>query len=87
MLGNVVHPCREDIYLNTMSTVMDVQTYIPILYNYKWILVCGFGIAFSQGVEEESLGIVSTTCLLNVKMLFFTLLHAARCLELLEDIV
>ena len=47
--------------------------------------ICGSEIAFSQGYEEGSLGVVSTTCLLNVKMLFFTLLHAARCLELLED--
>ena len=85
MFGNVVHPCREDIYSNTVSTVMDVQTCILILYNYKWILeICGSGIAFSQGVEEGSLGINVTTCLL-IKMLFFTLLHAARCLELLED--
>ena len=85
MLENVVHPCREDIYLNTVSTVMDVQTYILILYNYKWILeICGSGIAFSQGVEEGSLGLNVTTCLL-IKLLFFTLLHAARCLELLED--
>ena len=68
-----------------MSTVMDVQTYILILYNYKWILeICGSGIAFSQGVKEGSLGINVTTCLL-IKMLFFTLLHAARCLEILED--
>ena len=82
-MGNVVHPCREVIYSNTMSTVMDVQTYILILYNYKWILeICGFGIAFSQGVEEGSLGINVTTCLL-IKMLFFTLLHDARCLKML----
>ena len=81
----MVHPYREVIYLNAMSTVMDVQTYILILYNYKWILeICGSGIAFSQGVEEGSLGINVTTCLL-IKLLFFTLLHAARCLELLED--
>ena len=38
MFENVVHPYREDIYSNTVSTVMDVQTYILILYNYKWIL-------------------------------------------------
>ena len=37
-MGNVVHPCREVIYSNTVSTIMDVQTYILILYNYKWIL-------------------------------------------------
>ena len=85
MLENVVHPCREDIFSNTVSTVMDVQTYILIFYNYKWILeICCSGIAFSQGVEEGSLGINVTTCLL-IKLLFFTLLHAARCLELLED--
>ena len=40
--------------------------------------------AFSQGAEEGSLGVVVTTCLL-IKLLFFTLLHAARCSELLED--
>ena len=86
MLENVVHPCREDYLLIAVSTVRDVQTYILILYNFKWILkICGSGIAFSQGVEEGSLGINATTCLLNIKLLFFTLLHAARCLELLED--
>ena len=86
MLGNVVHPCREDYLLIAVSTVMDVQTYILILYNYKWILeICGSGIAFSQGVEEGSLGINVTTCLLNHKLLFFTLLHAARCSKLRED--
>ena len=86
MLENVVHPCREEFLLIVVSTVTDVQTCILILYNYKWILeICGSGIAFSQGVEEGSLGINVTTCLLNIKLLFFTLLHAARCLELLED--
>ena len=85
MLENVVHPCREDYLLIAVSTVTDVQTYILILYNYKWILeICGSRIAFSQGFEEGSLGINVTTCLL-IKMLFFTLLHAARCSELLED--
>ena len=85
MLENVVHPCREDYLLIVVSTVTDVQTYILILYNYKWILeICGSGIAFSQGVEEGSLGIIVTTCLL-IKLIFYTLLHAARCLELLED--
>ena len=82
----MVHPYREDYLLIAMSTVTDVQTYILILYNYKRILeICGSGISFSQGVEEGSLGVGSTTCLLNIKMLFFTLLHAVRCLELLED--
>ena len=86
MLENVVHPCREDYLLIAVSTVTDVQTYILILYNYKWILkICGFGIAFSQGVEEGSLGINVTTCFLNIKLLFFTLLHAARCSELRDD--
>ena len=86
MLGNLVHPCREDICSNTVFTVMDVQTYILILYNYKWILeICGSEIAFLQGAREGSLGVGSTTCLLNIKLLFFTLLHAARCSELLED--
>ena len=62
MLENVVHPCREDYLLIAVSMVMDVQTYILILYNYKWILeICGSGIAFSQGVEEVSRGINVTT--------------------------
>ena len=66
MLENMVHPCREDYLLIAMSTVMDVQTYILILYNYKWILeICGSGIAFSQEVEEGPLGINVTTCLFN----------------------
>ena len=86
MLGNAVHPCREDYLLIAASTVTDVQTYILILYNYKWILeICGSGIAFSQGVEEGSLGLNVTTCLL-IKLLFFTLLHAASassCLKML----
>ena len=86
MLENVVHPCREDYLLIVVSTVTDVQTYILILYNYKWILkICGSRIAFSQGVEEGSLGFNVTTCLLNIKLLFFTHLHAARCSELRED--
>ena len=38
MLENVVHPCREDYLLIAVSTATDVQTYILILYNYKWIL-------------------------------------------------
>ena len=47
MLENVVHPCREDYLLIAVSTVTDVQTYILILYNYKWILeICGSEIAF-----------------------------------------
>ena len=37
VLENMVHPCREDYLLIAMSTVTDVQTYILILYNYKWI--------------------------------------------------
>ena len=86
MLGNVVHPCRKDYLLIAVSTVTDVQTYILILYNYKWILkICGFEILFSQGVEEGSLGVDSTTCFFNIKMLFFTLLLATRCSKLLED--
>ena len=48
-------------------------------------MICGSEIAFPQGVGEGSLGVDVTTCLFNIKMLFFTLLHAARCLELLED--
>ena len=85
MLENVVHPCREDYLLIAVSMVTNVQTYILILYNYKWKLeICGSGIAFSQGVEEGSLGLNVTTCLL-IKPLLFTLLHVARCLELLED--
>ena len=54
MLENMVHPCREDYLLIAVFTVTDVQTYILIFYNEKWILeICGPGIAFSQGVEED----------------------------------
>ena len=38
MLENLVHPCREVYLLITVSMLMDVQTYIMILYNYEWIL-------------------------------------------------
>ena len=86
-MGNVVHPCREDIYSNIVSTVMDVQTYILILYNYIWILeICGSGIAFSQGVEEGSLGINVTTCLLIINfysLLFYMLQDAQSCVKML----
>ena len=87
MLENVVHPYREVIYSNIVSTVTDVQTYILILYNYKWILaICGSRIAFSQGVEEGSLGIIVTTCLLNINcycLLFYMLQDAWSCLKML----
>ena len=88
MLENVVHPCREDYLLIAVSTVTDVQTYILILYNYKWILeICGSGIAFSQGVEEGSLGINVTTCLLNIincySLLFYMLQDARSCVKML----
>ena len=83
----MVHPCREDYLLIVMSTVTDVQTYIMILYNYKWILeICGSGIAFSQGVKEGSLGINVTTCLLNINcysLLFYMLQDAWSCLKML----
>ena len=48
----------------------------------EWI--CGFGIAFSQGVGEESLGEVDDT---TTTFLYATLISsvAARCLKLLED--
>ena len=82
----MVHPCREDIYLNTVSMVMYVQTYILVFYNYKWILeICGSEIAFSQGVEEGSLGINVTTCLLNINyysLLFYMLQDARSCLKM-----
>ena len=82
----MVHPCREDYLLIAVSTVTDVQTYILILYNYKWILeICGSRIAFSQGVEEESLGVVSTTCLLIINcysLLFYMLQDAWGCLKM-----
>ena len=86
MLGNVVHPCREDYLLIAVSTVTDVQTYILIFYNYKWILeLCGSKIAFSQGVEEGSLGINSTTCLLIINcysLLFYMLQDARSCVKM-----
>ena len=66
---------------------MDVQTYILILYNYKWVLeICGSGIVFSQGVEEGSLGINVTTCLLNINcysLLFYMLQDARSCVKML----
>ena len=87
MLENVVHPCGEVYLLIVVSTVMDVQTYILILYNYKWILeICGSGIAFSQEVEEGSLGINVTTCLLNINcysLLFYMLQDARSCVKML----
>ena len=87
MLENMVHPCREDYLLIAVSMVMDVQTYILILYNYKWILeICGSGIAFSQGVEEGSLGFIATTRLLNINcysLLFYMLQDAWSCLKML----
>ena len=87
MLENVVHPCREDLYSNIVSTVMDIQTYIMILYNCKWILeICGSEVAFSQGVEEGSLGINVTTCLLIINcysLLFYMLQDARSCLKML----
>ena len=83
----MVHPYREDYLLIAVSMVTDVQTYILILYNYKWILeICGSGIAFSQGVEEGSLGINVTTCLLNINcysLLFYMLQDARSCVKML----
>ena len=83
----MVHPCRKDYLLIALSTVTDVQTYILILYNYKWILqICGSGIAFSQGVEEGSLGLNVTTCLLIINcysLLFYMLQDAWSCLKML----
>ena len=87
MLENVVHPCREDYLLIAVSTVTDVQTYILILYNYKWLLeICGSGIALSQGVKEGSLGINVTTCLLIINcyyLLFYVLQDARSCVKML----
>ena len=83
----MVHPCREDYLLIVVSTVIDVQTYILILYNYKWILeICGSGIAFSQGVEEGSLCVNVTTCLIIINcysLLFYMLQDAWSCLKML----
>ena len=77
----------EDYLLIAMSTVTDVQTYILILYNYKWILkICGSGIAFSQGVEEGSLGINVTRCLIIINcysLLFYMLQDAWSCVKML----
>ena len=86
-MENVMHPCREDYLLIAVSMVTDIQTYILILYNYKWILeICGSGIAFSQGVEEGSLGINATTCLLILNcyaLLFYMLQDAQSCAKML----
>ena len=83
----MVHPCRQHYLLIVVSTVTDVQTYIMILYNYRWIFeICGSGITFSQGVEEGSLGVNITTCLLNIKLLFllfYMLQDAQSCLKML----
>ena len=83
----MVHPCREYYLLIDVSMIMDVQTYILILYNYKWILkICGSGIAFSQGVKEGSLGINVRTCLLIINcyyLLFYMLQDAWSCLKML----
>ena len=68
-------------------TVADVQTYIVILYNYKWILeICGSGIAFLQGVEGGSLVVNVTKCLLIINcysLLFYMLQDARSCLKML----
>ena len=77
VLENVVHPCREDYLLIVVSTITDVQTYILILYNYKWILeICGSGISFSQGVEIGSLAKVDNT---TATLLYATLLLPICC--------
>ena len=59
----------------------------PDLIQQKWILeICGSGIDFSQGVEEGSLGINVTTCLLNTNcysLLFYMLQDARSCLKML----
>ena len=82
MLENLVHPCREDYLLIAVSTVTDVQTYILILYNYKWILeLCGSGIAFSQGVEKGSLAEVDNT----TTTLHYVDLYSSKCCKMLED--
>ena len=82
MLGNVVHPCREDYLLIVVSTITDVQTYILILYNYKWILeICGSGIAFSQRVEKGSVAEVDKT----TTTLHYVDLYSSICCKMLED--
>ena len=77
----------EDYLLIAMSTVTDVQTYILILYNYKWMLeICGSEIAFPQGVGEGSLGVDVTTCLIFINcysLLFYMLQDAWSCLKML----
>ena len=64
---------RSDLYPDLLQLEMDT-----------WI--CGSGIAFSQGVEEGSLGINATTCLLNINcysLLFYMLQDAWSCLKML----
>ena len=85
MLENVVHPCREDYLLIAVSTVTDVQTYILILYNYEWILEYVAPGLLSRRESRKDLWALMLHMLVNYKLLFFTLLHAARCSELPED--
>ena len=84
MLENEVHPCREDYLLIAVSTVTDVQTYILILYNYKWILVYVAPGLLSRRESRKDLSALMYNMLVNYKLLFFTL-HVARCSELRED--
>ena len=91
MLGNMVHPCREVIYSNTMSTVMDVQTYILILYNYKWILeICGGYVAPRLLSHRESgkdlwALMLQHACLILkcYSLLFYMLQDTLSCLKML----
>ena len=64
---------RSDLYPDLLQLEMDT-----------WI--CGSGIAFSQGVEEGSLGINATTCLLIINcysLLFYMLQDARSCVKML----
>ena len=78
MLGTLVHPCREVIYSNSRVHGNGRSELYPDLIQLD-MDTCdangyvGSGIAFSQGVEEGSLGI-ATTYLMLYNMLICTLL-------------
>src|SRR5215216_6511551 len=84
-------PAGKKTSIDSLSYGNGHSELYPGRYNYNWILnaeACngndGSGIAFSQGVEEGSLGANVTTCLLNINcysILFGMLQDAWSCLK------